>query len=248
MKIYIEPECMARLMTVATLTSPQEFSGLGFCEMEGDTIRVYDYVLLDIGTSVFTEIPVSELLKLTQRPDYSKMKAWIHFHPLGNGVPGKHNWSGTDEATIQQTPLGGLPEMVKWSVSLVLTPGGWVGRIDNYLTHKTLHLEVFPSLKSEYDAVMAVHFRKQAEKEEQVAQIEERVLELPDEFLRDLGMEREDLFALALEKAGIHDYYGDQDILNPSREGYNGWDEYDYRFPPREVTEAQRRLSGPSQA
>jgi hypothetical protein len=63
-------------------------------------------------------------------------------HPLGTGVPGLHNWSGTDEHTIQVEPLGSPAALVGWSCSIVRTPKGWVGRIDNYKTGQTKHVPV----------------------------------------------------------------------------------------------------------
>ena len=144
MKIEIKPEIYALLMDAAHLTGGREFSGLGFCERAKDTITIYDFVMLDIGSEVFTEIPPEVILPLLERSDAGNMKAWVHVHPLGDGVPGRHNWSGTDENTIHAAPLGGIPEAVRWSASIVLTPKGWVGRVDNHLTKKTIHCEVFP--------------------------------------------------------------------------------------------------------
>ena len=144
MKIEILPEIYILLMDVSHLTNGKEFSGLGFCRREKNILTIYDFVLLDQGSEVFTEIPPAVILPLLERSDAGNMKVWLHKHPLGNGKPGKQNWSGTDEKTIQTAPLGGFPEAVKWSASIVLTPKGWVGRVDNYITHKTIHCEVFP--------------------------------------------------------------------------------------------------------
>jgi hypothetical protein len=153
MKIVIRPEVMYRLMAYAAITR-DEYSGFGFCERHpdqtgsgGDIIDVYDFILLDVGSFTFTEIEPARVLPLLQRPDRTKMKVWLHRHPMGNGIPGPHNWSGTDEMTIQKEPLGSTPELVNWSVSIVLTPGGFVGRIDNYKNHITQHLEVEPSTR-----------------------------------------------------------------------------------------------------
>lgn len=213
MRIEVDPQLMVRLMGYA-LATRQEFSGLGFCELRKDVIWVYDFVLFDVGSEVFTEIPVSELMKLMERPDYANMKVWLHRHPMGDGIPGAHNWSGTDESTIQLAPLGGVPELVKWSVSMVLTLGGWVGRIDNHITHKTQHLEVAPSVQPAYAEIDAIRQKKailaQAEKERKAAErqkaveeiteiIASRVKELPESVLQDLGIKREDLVEMALE-------------------------------------------------
>lgn len=155
MKIIIEPEVMERLRTFA-IAWPREFSGFGFCRLEKEVVRIYDFVLLALGSEVFTEIPTKKILALMERSDAGNMKVWLHRHPMGSGVPGRENWSGTDENTIQTNPLGGMPEMVKWSVSVVLTPRGWVGRIDNHIAHTTVHLEVEPSdqaARQELDAI-----------------------------------------------------------------------------------------------
>lgn len=67
-------------------------------------------------------------------------------HPLGNGKPGPHNWSGTDEHTATQEPLGGVPGLVPWSVAIVLTSGGWVGRVDFHTPKSQIfHCAVEPS-------------------------------------------------------------------------------------------------------
>jgi hypothetical protein len=66
---------------------------------------------------------------------------------MGNGEPGSHTWSSTDHDTCTLEPLGGVPEMVKWSAAVVITPKGWVGRVDNHITHRTIHLPVLPEVK-----------------------------------------------------------------------------------------------------
>lgn len=159
MRITFSKRVTLQLMTHATLTRGMEFSGFGFVKIKGkkkDIIEIYDFVLLDIGNEVFTEIPIPVILKLMDRPDAKNMKAWIHRHPIGNGIPGWHNWSGTDNNTIATAPLGGLPDMVKWSISCVLTPLGWVGRYDNYLKRTTKHLHVTPQVHSAYQEFACV--------------------------------------------------------------------------------------------
>ncbi len=131
---------------IGSSTNGMEFSGLAFGNMseDGESFVVYDYILLDIGSSSLTSIPVEKVLELTARPDNKNMRVWFHKHPVGNGITGPHNWSGTDNNTIKDTPLGGIPELVRWSISVVRTPGGWVGRIDNHLTKETHHVDVVP--------------------------------------------------------------------------------------------------------
>jgi hypothetical protein len=161
--IRFDPQVQIRLMTIFHAYR-KEFSGFAFMRQEGNEIVIYDFVLLDVGSEVYTEIPVQKTLKLMERSDAGQMKVWLHCHPMGNGVPGPQNWSGTDVQSIMEVPLGGVPEMVKWSVSVVLTPHGWVGRIDNYIKHTTSHLPVLQpielyeeveELKKEYFARMA---------------------------------------------------------------------------------------------
>ena len=124
-----------------------EFSGFGFCNIQGEQIVVYDFVLLHVGSFGYTQIEPELVLKLMDRPDASCMKVWIHKHPMGSGVPGPNNWSGRDEMTCIEEPMGGVPMMVKWSAAVVITPHGWVGRVDNHLSHRTIHLPVLPEVK-----------------------------------------------------------------------------------------------------
>ncbi len=147
MKIIIKPEIMYRLMAYAAITK-LEYSGFGFCERKDGDIVIYDFVLLDVGDPAYTEIDPKLVLPLLQREDRKNMKVWLHRHPMGDGIPGRHNWSGRDEQTIQREPLGATPEAVNWSVSVVLTPGGFVGRVDNYVKHLTQHLEVEPNTRN----------------------------------------------------------------------------------------------------
>jgi hypothetical protein len=84
-----------------------------------------------------------------KRSDAGNMKLWHHRHPVGNGIPGEHNWSATDRHTILHEPLGGIPQLVRWSASIVRTPLGWVGRIDNYINHTVVHVNVEPVVPRE---------------------------------------------------------------------------------------------------
>lgn len=163
MKIKLADEVALKLMTIANITEGLEFSGFGFVEISGGDIVVYDAVILDIGNVVFTEIEPSSLLNLMARSDARNMKLWIHRHPMGNGTPGEHNWSGTDNKTIAEIPLGGHPDLVKWSCSMVLTPRGWVGRIDNHLKNLTQHIEVVPQCNDAYSTYEEILIRKPLE-------------------------------------------------------------------------------------
>ena len=142
MKIILSHDVFAKLEAARVVVGGHEYSGLGFVNVtkQEDEIHfeVYDVVLMDVGSSAFTEIPAERILPLLDRSDAPKMKLWWHAHPLGNAQPGKHNWSATDESTATETPLGGVPELVKWSISMVRTPTTWVGRFDRYQDGKVL--------------------------------------------------------------------------------------------------------------
>lgn len=155
-KAIILNEDVALKLLAYTTATHLEFSGFGFCNIHDDNIIVYDFVLLHVGTPGFTEIQPEKILELMGRPDSGKMKVWLHKHPLGNGIPGPHNWSGTDENTCTKEPLGGVPELVRWSAAVVITPKGWVGRIDNHISQKTLHLPVYPEVKPFHTAIAEI--------------------------------------------------------------------------------------------
>lgn len=150
MKITLAPDVALTLETIVTESRRHEFSGFGFTDIRpGGDLYVYDFKLLHVGSEGLTIIQPEQIIELMERPDANNMRLWTHRHPLGNGIPGWHNWSGTDNATIAENPLGGIPELVKWSASIVRTLGGWVGRIDNHITKKTVHVEVYPRVQPE---------------------------------------------------------------------------------------------------
>ncbi len=161
--IVIKPEVSAKLSLMEDASRGNEFSGFGFGDRSGCEFVIYDVVLMDIGTYAYTEFAPEKILKLMDRSDHDKMKVFFHRHPLGNGIPGSHNWSGIDERTIIETPLGGIPELIEWSVSIVKTPKGWVGRIDNYLSKKTIHMPVkFDGMQEVYAAISEIATSKQS--------------------------------------------------------------------------------------
>lgn len=160
MKIEFSPQVAITLETIVAEASHLEFSGFGFVNVEPNRLYVYDFVLLDIGSSGMTDIDAEDIVALIDREDAKNMRLWVHKHPIGNGVPGKHNWSITDANTIQNNPLGGPPQVIKWSASIVRTPKGWVGRIDNYYTNTTLHLPVEPAPLVSFDQIEQFHTRR----------------------------------------------------------------------------------------
>lgn len=146
MKLRMTASVALRLETAVKETHGLEFSGLGFLKEEKGGLVIYDVEVMHVGSEAYTEIDPEKIFPLMEREDKDNLRVWFHRHPVGNGKPGSHNWSAMDENTIRETPLGGIPELVKWSVSIVRTPGGWVGRIDNHIKKVTHHLEVHPVL------------------------------------------------------------------------------------------------------
>ena len=152
------------LETAVTESRRLEFSGLGFVKQEKGGLCIYDAVVMHIGSEGYTEIDPQKILPLLDREDAANIKCWFHRHPIGNGVPGADQWSGLDEMTIQTAPLGGIPELVKWSVSIVRTPGGWVGRVDNHIQRTTVHVPVYPVLPDNFIREMWAMLPKKIEK------------------------------------------------------------------------------------
>jgi hypothetical protein len=141
-KIVLAPNVAINLEALTNQVQGNEFSGFGFCNREKDALVVYDFVLMNVGSYGYTEIDPKKILELGKREDACNARVWVHRHPIGNGIPGPWNWSGTDEQSIRETPLGGIPELVQWSASIVRTPAGWVGRIDNHFKKTTVHVPV----------------------------------------------------------------------------------------------------------
>ena len=150
--INLTPDVALKLETITAQMSGKEFSGIGFARYTDGNFEIYDAVLISVGSEVYTEIPSEKLLKLMARSDVGNMKVWFHRHGVGDGIPGPHNWSSVDSHTATEEPLGcpvGMAHLVKWSISIVRTPYGWVGRYDTYKLGekaKTVHLRVTPSL------------------------------------------------------------------------------------------------------
>jgi hypothetical protein len=163
MKILLLPNVAVILEAIAGEVRGLEFSGFGYARMdpEQNALIVYDFVLLHVGSSSYTEISSQTMLELSEHPDAKNMRVWIHKHPIGSQIPGYHNWSTTDENTIKQTPLGSVPQLVGWSASIVRTPRGWVGRIDNHIKNTTMHVEVEPNIPVEiFDKVQELEQKR----------------------------------------------------------------------------------------
>ena len=140
MKIVLAPEVAINLESLVSQVSRQEFSGIGFVEIIDGDIHVYDILLLNIGSAGYSEIPADKLLQAVQgRPDKDNIRLWFHRHPV-------EGWSATDLNTILTAPLGGIPELVRWSASIVRTPTRWIGRVDNHLTRTHVVAEVVPNI------------------------------------------------------------------------------------------------------
>ena len=146
MKIVLEPQVFVDLSYLGT-SIRDEFSGFAYCRIENGDFVIYEVLPMNIGSYAFTEIKAEQILKLMERPDHENLRVWLHKHPMGSDRPGPQNWSARDNLTIETQPLGGVPELVGWSVSIVLTSAGvWVGRVDNHRTKETRHLEVVSQL------------------------------------------------------------------------------------------------------
>lgn len=144
MKIRFNEKAGLQFLAAALASGENEFSGLGFCHVYPDHLEIYELRVLDYGTYASTNIPPEVIAALLADPELNPkdLRAWLHKHPIGSGKPGADNWSSTDNLTIETQPLGGVPELVGWSAAVVLTPHGPVGRIDNHLSKKTVHVPV----------------------------------------------------------------------------------------------------------
>jgi len=155
MRIKLQPDVAVRLLAYS-LATRMEFSGFGFATVVDGDLEVYDFVLLNVGSESYTEIKPEKILALLDRPDAKNLKVWIHKHPIGSGIPGPENWSMMDEESCTKQPLGSSPDIVPWSAAVVITPRGWVGRVDNHKQKRTIHCEVMPHIKDMEDEIRAI--------------------------------------------------------------------------------------------
>src|SRR5262245_13679423 len=100
--IKLSRETELKLTAWSIVTKGREFSGLGLIEKEGEVVHVVDVDLLGVGSPGFTEFSPERAHTLPPDP---RRKLWFHRHPI-------MGWSGTDEMTATQYPLGGLPQLV----------------------------------------------------------------------------------------------------------------------------------------
>lgn len=214
MRIVLEPHVALYLETVGAQTRGLEFSGLGFIKIDGEDLVVYDVVLMDIGSEGFTEFDTAQIAALMQREDRQQMRLWFHCHPIGTGTPGPENWSGTDENTAVNTPLGGVPELVGWSAAIVRTPRGWVGRVDNHKTRQTLHVEVAGQVdQAGFDSISRLVARKVSrEATARFGKIGSRALPFEDTALT-LPRSLAELDEIDLGPIDRDNYAGDEDYL-----------------------------------
>jgi hypothetical protein len=130
-------EAEVKLTAWNIATKGREFSGLGLIEKFGEVFWVMDVDLLGVGSTGFTEFSPERAHTLPLDP---RRKLWFHKHPISG-------WSGQDEYTATKEPLGGPPQLVKWSVAIVRTPNGWIGRVDIHAPQaQTFHCPVEPNL------------------------------------------------------------------------------------------------------
>jgi len=145
MTFVIPDGLLIHLETWISSAGGREVSGVATMNVnaEAKTFTMSKCWLMAAGSVAYTEIPaerMQNLIKEGVRPD--QIKVWWHRHPVGNGIPGGHNWSGRDNQTIRDEPFGIEPEMVGWLLSIVRTPRGWVARYDNHLRKETTHMPV----------------------------------------------------------------------------------------------------------
>jgi hypothetical protein len=251
MRIRLEPDVALKLETITVQARGQEFSGFGFVNVdrEHNEFVIYDIVLLDIGSEVFTEIPREKLLALMDHPDHAKLKCWLHRHPVGDGRPGPHNWSGTDNNTARNTPLGGIPELVGWSISIVRTPLGWVGRYDTYgAKGNTWHLEVTPNFGLAFaQELAAIQSAKPSASRSgwwgnTYSEGENEEADESDPFFFLTAEEQDEVIGMSDEEFEASDYYQDERGFirrRRSAQQYGLWDEPDWQIP-RQGSFAQR--------
>ena len=145
MTIFLDPEAELKLTAWWVASNQMEYSGLGDVVRVGKDFQVANVNLLDVGSWGFTIFPAAKIMEL---PRSQNRRLWFHRHPVGDGLPGPQNWSGTDNHTAEREPCGTLPELIQWSVSIVRTPRlGWTGRLDIYVPKLiTYYLPVEPHL------------------------------------------------------------------------------------------------------
>jgi hypothetical protein len=191
---------------------PREFSGIATVKVSPDfnpykntgIVTLDNFWLHDVGSYGHTQFTLNP--KIVPVRYWPHIKCWVHRHPLGDAHPGWHNWSQEDNDNIKFDPLGSDPKLVKWSVSIVRTPYLWVGRVDTYEPHKTIHCPVFPRIDfSLYEAAdrlfeLAVQQEKEPAKKQAKQQPKQPAFvtndlyeedSIIDENLFDVEMERE---------------------------------------------------------
>lgn len=168
MSFIIPDSLLIHLESWISSAGGREVSGVGVMEPDpkAQTFRLKKCWLMAAGSVAYTEIPGERMAKLIQegvRPD--QLKVWWHRHPVGNGIPGAHNWSGRDDQTIREEPFGIDPSMVGWLLSIVRTPRGWVARYDNHERKETTHMKVTSkvSLKQHEAAAAVIEHQIRAE-------------------------------------------------------------------------------------
>jgi hypothetical protein len=149
MQVVIPDRILLHLESWVASAQGREVSGVGIMDTDEEegTFTLTKVWLLAAGTSAYTEIPGATMAKLVSEgitPD--QIKVWWHRHPVGNGIPGAHNWSSTDDHTAMREPFGISPDLVGWLVSIVRTPLGWVARYDNHNRMYTVHMPVKTSI------------------------------------------------------------------------------------------------------
>ena len=188
MKIVLCPEVSLNLEAIVHQVGRQEFSGVGFCEIINGDIYCYEILLLDVGSGGYSEISSEHLVEaLKDRRDKHNVRLWFHRHPI-------EGWSATDLNTITFAPLGGIPEMIKWSASIVRTPTRWIGRVDNHVnkTHVVAEVEpnVNPGLMAQTRDLLAEYWNRV--EREQRAEAASRSPDNPDQLFFHSSLHEKD--------------------------------------------------------
>lgn len=222
-KLLIPDRVLLHLESWVASAGNREVSGVGILDREPEKKRfvLKKVWLLAAGSQSYTEIPGATMAKLvSEGVKPSEIKAWWHRHPMGDGKPGSHNWSGTDVNTIRKEPFGIEPDMVGWLISVVRTPRGWVARFDNHKEKYTIHMPVKTSVNGKSMNAVAHMIGQLEEQENKVA------MAAAARITKAKGKP-------SWEEDWYMDATGDAAKPHPSRQNPGFWDRLQEKFPGR---------------
>jgi hypothetical protein len=149
--IILERDTQILLTAWSIASAGHEFSGLADVRRDNEDLVVSNAHVGDVGSWGMTDLMPDWIRSL---PTSENRRVWFHRHPI-------YGWSGTDLAAINMNPCGAIPEILKWGVSIVLTPRGWIGRVDFYGERRSSHdLPVVPNYANEEIWKLAKKFQK----------------------------------------------------------------------------------------